>query len=103
MMNVYCNGVLLQKSSDYTVNGEQVTFSHPPQRGDRIDFSGIGQNPFTYTKTADGFSKTFILDQVWQDTIAHNSLMNRAWNHREHPMVKDLLEQLEAAVTLIKE
>ena len=102
-MNVYINGVLLKQSSDYVVNGEQVQFSHPPQRGDRIDFSGVGQNPFTYTKTADGFSKTFILDHVWQDTIAHNSLMNQAWNYREHPMVADALERLQSAIALIKE
>ena len=102
-MNVYCNGVLLKQSSDYSINGERVTFSHPPQRGDRIDFSGIGQNPFTYTKTADGVSNTYILDQVWQDTIAHNSLMNRAWNHRGHPMVQDAMERLQSAIALVEE
>lgn len=101
-MNVYINGVLLQNSADYIVQGEQVIFSHPPQRGDRIDFSGVGQNPFTYTKTANGINKTFIVDHIWQETIAHNSLMNQAWNYREHPTIKDLLEQLQAAVTLVK-
>lgn len=101
-MNVYLNGVLLRQQ-DYSINGDRVTFSYTPLSGDKIDFSGVGQNPFTYSKTADGSSKTFIVDQVWQDTIAHNSLMNQAWNHRNHPMVKNILEQLEAAVTLVKE
>lgn len=101
-MNVYINGVMLTPST-YSVTGELVTFDQPPQSGDRIDFSGIGQNPFRYTKTANGVDSTFVVAQVWQDTIAHNSLMNQAWNHREHPMIKDLLERLEVAITLIKE
>ena len=99
-MNVYVNGVLLDKA-DYIVNGERVVFMHRPQRGDHVAFSGIGQNPFTYTKTADGFSDVFVVNQVWQDTIAHNSLMNQAWNHREHPMVQDALERLQAAIALV--
>ena len=102
-MNVYINGVLLREDSDYTVAGEQVTFPHPPQTGDTISFSGVGQNPFAYMKTADGVCTTFIVDQAWQDTIAHNSLMNRAWNHRKHPMVQDAMERLQAAIALVEE
>lgn len=102
-MNVYINGVLLRKDSDYTVSGEQVTFPHPPQSGDTISFSGVGQNPFTYMKTADGVCTTFLVNQTWQDTIAHNSLMNQAWNYREHPIVADALERLQSAIALIKE
>lgn len=101
-MNVYINGVMLSPGA-YSVNGELVTFDQPPQSGDRIDFSGIGQNPFRYIKTANGVDSTFVVAQVWQDTIAHNSLMNQAWNHREHPMIKDALERLETAIALIKE
>ena len=102
-MNVYINGVLLHEAHDFTVSGECVTFSHPPQRGVRIDFSGVGQNPFTYTQTADGINNVFVVNQIWQDTIAHNSLMNQAWNHREHTMVQDALERLQAAIALIEE
>lgn len=102
-MNVYINGVLLSPTYDYTVVGEQVTFSEPPQCGDRIDFSGIGQNPFTYSKTADGLNTIYTVNQVWQDVIAHNSLLNKAWNHREHPMIRDALERLQSAIALIEE
>lgn len=102
-MNVYIDGVLLRQSSDYTVNGEQVYFSHAPMAGSRIDFSGIGQNPFTYSISADGHSKTFVVNQLWQETIAHNSLMNQAWAHREHPWVQDALNRLQAAIALVEE
>lgn len=101
-VNVYVNGVMLDKA-DYIINGERVTFMHRPRSGDRVEFSGVSQNPFKYTKTADGFTDVFVVNQIWQDTIAHNSLMNQAWNHREHPMIKDALERLEAAIALVKE
>lgn len=102
-MNVYVSGVLLREDSDYTVSGSKVTFSHPPQRGELIDFSAIGQNPFRYIVTAAGGEREITLSKIWQDTIAHNSLMNQAWDHREHPMVADALERLQSAIALVEE
>jgi hypothetical protein len=101
-MNVYVNGVLLDASKDYGTTATTVVFADPPQAGDRLDFAAdsIG---FTYTKTAPGNTAVIDIDQIWLQTIEHHSIINRAWNHRDHPMIADAFERLRTALTLLED
>ena len=102
-MQVFVNGVL-QDSADYHIAEDYVTFDEAPVMGDRIEFRGIPAQTFSYTVIAGAVrTKKFKIDQIWQDTIEMHTLINQAWDHRDHTMIKDALERLQAAVALLKE
>jgi hypothetical protein len=101
--HIYVNGVLLSESVDYEISNSQVVFNIAPEHNSDVHIStalhGGGAHIVRYH--GDGYMTQFPLDNSFKNAMRHNSLLANIKKYKDNPAVADLVERLEAVMTLL--
>lgn len=93
---VAVNGII-QGVGAYMIQGDVLIFHQAPDMGDRISIT-IGK---TRTEHEGNGSRT-VFEMPNSEAFQFEQFMERVWNYRDNPTVKDQLEKLKIVMELIR-
>jgi hypothetical protein len=100
---VTVNGIV-QSSSDYYIDdNDRLIFNQAPSAGDNINvvFSQGEVNGPVLVFNGNGTQNVFVVEGN-TELLKFNRLMNDIRKHKDKPVVKDLLEQLQIVTELLR-
>lgn len=100
-MDIFVNGVLTRKSTDWTADpvDSSIVFTEPLNQGDQIHIADLFTGNY-YSYVAYSGQQRLSVGVVKSD-VNTARLLDRAYEHRNHPLVRDCLDRLTVTLALV--